>query len=302
MRPEDRLPVRGRTLHWKPANKVEMRFVPICFAVLIALAATQVANTQQNSPLESILNRYGGEQKLAEFELQFKEGRRCGDLGPCQDFRYFRKGPSKLRLEEGFDPPLWTVKIIRENVAQEYFTGPWWNRSLAWATGLKDGPLDRIDIAAMRLDTPQLVFDFLRAAKSSNVTYEGKTLTMDGRPADSFMQPWPERNATVRYLFDPESHLCLQRTITPTGSKHSPYIIYSDYREASGLPYPFRTEMWLGKLRIQNETLQSVKIGAPPDEKLFTERPNDPLWVFALVALGAATIVFTVVIWGLHRG
>ncbi len=280
-----------------------MRFRLVLLALLAASGMANAADTPQNSPLSAILSRYGGQEKLFQAEILSKEGTRCGELGPCRDFRYYRKGPANARLEERFNVRTWTVKVIHADEAKEFYVGPWWNRAWFWATGRKDGPLDRIDILSTQYDAQQLVISFLRGAQSSGVSFEGKALTADGQSADSFSQVLSLSSTTVHFLFDSDTHLCLERTLTTSsGQQPDSIITYSDYRYVNGLPYPFRTQLLdRESRRIYEETLRIVQIGGPLNDKLFTERPNQPLWVFPLEALVVLIIISPIVIWSWRR-
>ena len=77
--------------------------------VLSGLVLANVPSPPEGSPLSAIVDRYGGKEMLAEAEVLFQEGRRC-TRGDCRDFRSYREGESKVRVEDAFSPPLWRVE------------------------------------------------------------------------------------------------------------------------------------------------------------------------------------------------
>jgi hypothetical protein len=279
------------------ARRSFMRF--LLSVVLAGLAMADVSiGREEDSLLSSIVNRYGGKEMLAETNVLVQEGRRC-TLGDCREFRSYRNGELNIRLEEAFSLPLWRVRVIRGNETKEFFIGPWWKRAWFSVSGVRDGPIPPDEIQGTLLDSRSLVIDFLSDAQRSRVTYVGKTATLDGRKAYTFEQDLPERKARARYLFDSETLLCLQRTLI-MHSKEEPFsfVVFSDYREVNGLSYPFRTQTIEAKrnVTVRDEMLSVVRIGGPLDESLFSATPNDPLWVFPLVAMSFVVFVALVIL------
>jgi hypothetical protein len=278
-----------------------MRF--LLSVVLSGLILADVAFGREDSPLSAIFARYGGMEKVAETEVLYQEGRRC-TLGDCRDFRSYRNGESSIRVEEAFSPPLWRVRVIRGREAKEFFVGPEWKRAWFAVAGVRDGPIPPDEVPGVLLDSRSLVMDFLNQAQRSLVAYVGKTVALNGREAYTFEQDLPERKAKAQYLFDVDTLLCLQRTLI-LNSKKEPfsYVVFSDYREVNGMPYPFRTETIDAKRKVTNhdETLSLVRIGGHLDESLFTATPNDPLWVFPLKALSFVAVIGAFFIWVLRR-
>jgi hypothetical protein len=168
--------------------------------------------------------------------------------------------------------------------------------------GVRDGSIPPDEIRGTLLASQSIILGFLSEAQRTGVTYIGKTITLEGQEAYTFEQDLPERKAIARYLFDPETLLCLQRTlILQSQEKAFSFTVFSDYRETNGLPYPFRTRVIDAKRKVTTweEKLSSVRIGEQLDETLFTVKADDSLWLFPLKVVSLIAVIGFVV-WALR--
>ena len=84
--------------------------------------------------------------------------------------------------------------------------------------------------------------------------------TVDKENANAFSTLLGD-GTTVRYFFDPDTKLCVQRSVirSPTDASH---IVFKDYRRIDGLPVPFKSAFYLNGYATEEYSLSTVRFGA----------------------------------------
>jgi hypothetical protein len=268
--------------------------------VLAAGLAPFPANgSAQNVDLSKIIERYGGAEKLSQARRLYVQGTTCvkgratANYGrrPCRDFKVYRMGSLGSR-EEADVGQVTAVRIVRQNEGFQYFRGWWPVRAFLNWGGLRDGPMSPVELAAAHRWSELPVTSFLYASQFRAPARGEREMTLDGKPAEVFLLT--TGNLVAQYFFDPQTLLCLQSTVTGTNNRAS--LLYQDYRDVNGLPYPFRIQQFDGNSLTEVETVDSVQIGIALNSRILSVPISQPLWVlptalFVGILVGVVTMI-----------
>jgi hypothetical protein len=238
--------------------------------------------------LGGIIQAYGGDDRLSLAENYAAEGRQCvvgssvSSMSPerCDPIRLFRKSPYHWREEFGLSGGGTVIKVLSRDRGEQFLQGNWFSRLIATSGGSHDKPLSREDVRLFWSNDEWSVWNFLLNSSRLNIHPDGLLETIDGRKADAFSVA-VAGGVTLRYFFDTRTRLCLQRSVLRSSNIAS-HIVFEDYRDAGGVPFPFRMRFFDNQELYLEQDFTSVHVGATLSDGLFEIRPSPPLWVVPL--------------------
>jgi hypothetical protein len=256
--------------------------------------------------LGSIIQAYGGDDGLRLAENYAAEGRQCvvgssiSSMSPerCDPIRLFRKSPYHWREEFGLPGGGAIIEVFARDRGAQILQGNWFSRLSATIGGSHDKPLSREDVRLFWNNDEGSVWNILLNSSRLNIHLDGVLETIDGRKADAISVGAAD-GVTLRYFFDTRTRLCLQRSVLRSSNSAS-YMLFDDYRDAGGVPFPFRIRFFDNQELYLEQDFTSVHVGATLSDELFEIRSSPPLWVVPLWIGCSFLLVFGFVLVGLR--
>jgi len=224
-------------------------------------AATPESIARARSFLAEAAQAIGGREALRSIkDLTFKG--QASLTTPFGEFtgeqQLFMILPDKLRLE---------IKLPQFTIIQAYDGASGW---MSGPMGIQDVPPPALK--ELRSSLKRLLFNlYLSGEKEGATVSHLGTEQLDGKPVEIIH--YTDEEDTFKLYFDQQSHLLVKlayRSMDPfTGAGVDAEEIYSDYRDVSGLRYPFHAVILQSGKRFADLMLSELKINAGVDENLF---------------------------------
>jgi hypothetical protein len=265
------------------------RVRPSFSLIALFLLASFFARCAFATNLMDIINAYGGTSALAKTNSLYFESTVCetSDRIPesqrCYRSLIYLKDGSTGRLEEirGAQRAIW---LVHPDSAQYFVDGSWLTRFSAGPAGRDGMALPSAMLSQLHASLQSGVWSVLIKALSTNPTIRAGA-TRDGKPADVLSAVIEA--AEHSYLFDPQTHLCIEHRFSVPGSGELS-AVYTDYRSVSGLQSPFRIDVFrdADKQPSALETFQKIGLHQSFSEDLFEPPARLPLWFAPAIVAG----------------
>ena len=236
--------------------------------------------------LQSIVDAYGGSDKLEQPSQFYAEGKECfvniftrpQGNETCSPVRIYRRDPYRWRKESPSDS-VTLVVIYRESDGIEFYEGPLLTR--VFLRLVQKPPSVSAEQVRHFWDLQKTSVDsFLLNRDKLPITFDGLQKTFDGKFAWSFSVP--DNGSVVHYFFDPDTKLCLQESyILPGG--YPGHTVYGDYRDVQGVPRAHHLQRFYGDRLITESFFDHIDVPQTMDDKLFEIPTPSPRWLLPLV-------------------
>lgn len=257
--------------------------------IVLAVPCTSAGATD----LQTIIAAYGGraalERTVGHYFLQqtcnlrenaksWPESRRCWLS------KSYRRDGWTARIETEFQGHT-TVVIVRKDSGTTFVDGPWFEQLLAGRAASAGQPMTAQQLDAYHASLQVGIYSILLQAQSLGAALVDG-MTRDGKSADVLRMNIEGK--VHEYLFDPQSHLCLEMRSGPSFPNGVASVL-TDYRTIDGVPVPFQTDVYHGANTTPGERTipREIKFGQTFPDELFQPPQRLPLWFWPTVILGA---------------